>query len=73
MRVSSPLFVACARRLEGLVAAEIESFGASALRERPGGVECEGDLAVVYRILLYSRFASRLLLRVDQVDAGDGD
>jgi 23S rRNA (guanine2445-N2)-methyltransferase / 23S rRNA (guanine2069-N7)-methyltransferase len=70
---SSRLFVACARRLEGLVAAEVESFGAAALRERPGGVECDGGMDTIYRILLYSRFASRLLLRVGQVDAGDGD
>lgn len=67
------LFLASARRLEGLVAAEARRFGATALRERPGGVECHGDLPTIHRILLYSRFASRLLLVLGDVAAADGD
>ncbi len=70
---SHGLFLSAARRLEGLVAAEAERLGASLIRECPGGVDCRADLATVYRLLLYSRFASRLLLVIDTVPAADGD
>lgn len=64
------LFAPCALGLEGLLATELRSFGADRVRESRAGVSFEGALEIAYRACLWSRFASRVLLRIAEVPAG---
>lgn len=50
------------RGTEGLLAAELRSFGAEAVEEARGAVRFEGPLSVAYRALLWSRVASRVMV-----------
>jgi putative N6-adenine-specific DNA methylase len=58
------LFAPCPRGLENQLAAELAALGASDVRSVAGGVAFEGDTRVVYRANLYSRIATRVLLRL---------
>jgi len=55
--------------IERLLAEEILSLGASNVRPARAGVEFSGELAVGYRVCLWSRTASRVLLRLAEVPA----
>jgi len=57
------------RGVDDLAVEELRALGASDLRPTSGGVAFTGDLAVAYRVLLWSRLASRLLLPLWRVDA----
>lgn len=59
--MNDALFVSCARGVEGVLLEELQSLGAQALKERPGGVAGCADRAAAYRICLWSRLASRVL------------
>ncbi|MFO7562945.1 MAG: bifunctional 23S rRNA (guanine(2069)-N(7))-methyltransferase RlmK/23S rRNA (guanine(2445)-N(2))-methyltransferase RlmL [Enhygromyxa sp.] len=61
------------RGAEDLLAAELRSFGAESPKPRTGGVAFSGPLGLAYRACLWSRVASRVLLRVAQVPAHDAD
>lgn len=58
------VFVSCPRGLESVLAAELRQENAKDILPTDGGVACLGDLALVYRVNLYSRVASRVLLRL---------
>ncbi|PRP94041.1 Ribosomal RNA large subunit methyltransferase K/L [Enhygromyxa salina] len=58
---------------EDLLAAELESLGVSAPRQRAGGVAFTGSLELGYRACLWSRLAGRVLLRIAELPATDGD
>lgn len=66
-------FAACPKGLESLLAAELESLGAVAIRETVAGVYCDGPLALAYRACLWSRLANRILKPLATLDAPDGD
>ncbi len=55
-------FAACPRNIEELLQKELESFEAVQTRTVPSGVHFSGSLETVYRICLWSRLASRILL-----------
>ncbi|GAB4126447.1 MAG: class I SAM-dependent RNA methyltransferase [Sideroxydans sp.] len=57
-------FATCPRGLEGLLADELTSCGATAVQTTDGGVGFAGDWPTCYRINLQSRLASRVLWRV---------
>jgi len=59
-------FVPCPRGLEVELARELEAIGASGVAAGAGGVACSGELAMAWRINLWSRLAIRVLWRVDQ-------
>ena len=52
-----------------LLAADLASFGGTECRDRPWGVTCRGPLEVAYRTCLWSRVASRVLLRLHTAPA----
>ncbi len=52
-----------------LLAAELAAQGVTELRERPWGVTWSGELASAYRACLWSRVASRVLLRLHSAPA----
>lgn len=55
-------FVTCPKGIEQLLAEELQSLGAEGVRQTVAGVSCEGDLALGYRICLWSRLGSRVLM-----------
>lgn len=67
------LFATCPRGVEPLLLRELESFGATDLKERPGGIAARGDLAVAYRACLWSRLASRVLMPMTTFELVDAD
>jgi 23S rRNA (guanine2445-N2)-methyltransferase / 23S rRNA (guanine2069-N7)-methyltransferase len=72
--VTSLRFVATVPRgFADLLAGEIASLGAAAVRESSGGVSFEGPLAVGYRALLESRLASRVLLEIARAPVTTAD
>ena len=54
----------CATGVESLVRDEIHQFGGKNIEEKKGVVTWESDLETVYRCCLWSRFASRILLKI---------
>jgi putative N6-adenine-specific DNA methylase len=57
-------FAPCPTGLEQALAGELAELGAAAPRPLAGGVSFDGDLALGYRANLWSRIASRVLLRL---------
>ncbi|PRQ06199.1 bifunctional 23S rRNA (guanine(2069)-N(7))-methyltransferase RlmK/23S rRNA (guanine(2445)-N(2))-methyltransferase RlmL [Enhygromyxa salina] len=66
-------FATAPRGAEDLLAAELETIGAERPRARTGGVGFHGSLGLGYRACLWSRVAGRVLLRVAELPAVDGD
>ena len=62
-------FATVAAGLEDLLAPELEALGARDIRRQSAGVQFTGDLACGYRVCLWSRLASRVLLRLDHFHA----
>ncbi|HLT38198.1 MAG TPA: THUMP domain-containing protein, partial [Enhygromyxa sp.] len=61
------------RGSEDLLVAELTALGVEAPRARNGGVAFAGPLALGYRACLWSRLASRVLLRIAELPATDAD
>lgn len=59
---SLELYVSCPRGLQYVLEDELKELGFAKTKAIPGGVECQGDLAAVYRTLLWSRVANRVQL-----------
>jgi putative N6-adenine-specific DNA methylase len=59
-------FAPCPRGLETLLADELAALGAAEVRAADGGVAFSGDWPLCYRANLESRFASRVLWRVQE-------
>ena len=57
-------FATCPRNTEGLVLDELRELGAAAVTETRSGVAFSGPLSFAYRVCLWSRIASRVLLRL---------
>ncbi len=64
-------FATCAKALEPLVADELRACGASDVAPARAGVAFAGTLEVAYRVCLWSRTASRVLLPLATFAAGD--
>jgi len=71
--VELALFAPCARGLEDILAEELRALGASRVRAARAGVSFGGGLETAYRACLWSRLASRVLLRIAEVPARDED
>lgn len=57
-------WVTCADGLENLLVEELQEIGASITEKKPGRLIIEGTLQTAYRICLWSRLASRVLLPI---------
>jgi 23S rRNA (guanine2445-N2)-methyltransferase / 23S rRNA (guanine2069-N7)-methyltransferase len=62
--LTSAFFATCPRNTEGLLLAELRSLGAADATETRAGVRFSGPLSLAYRACLWSRVASRVLLRL---------
>lgn len=67
------LFATAPKGITQLLFTELDQLGATELREQPAGVEFSADLATAYKICLWSRTASRILLPLGQFPAADPD
>jgi 23S rRNA (guanine2445-N2)-methyltransferase / 23S rRNA (guanine2069-N7)-methyltransferase len=66
-------FATCPRNTEGLLADELRSLGAADVTETRAGVGFGGPPAISYRACLWSRVASRVLLRLASFPTTDLD
>ena len=67
------LLASAPRGLADLLARELESCGAAAVRERATGVLFAGTLEAAYRACLWSRVANRVLLEIGRFEAPDAE
>jgi 23S rRNA (guanine2445-N2)-methyltransferase / 23S rRNA (guanine2069-N7)-methyltransferase len=58
------LTATCSRGIEDLVASEVRANGGTDIEIQRGAVSFQGDLACGYRCCLWTRFTSRILLRL---------
>ena len=68
-----PLFATAPRGVEGLLLDELRLLGATDLKETLGGVAARGTLETAYRLCLWSRLASRVLLPLARFPIPDAD
>ncbi|MCL2818697.1 MAG: hypothetical protein FWD41_03110 [Actinomycetia bacterium] len=61
-------FVSCAPGLEQLLAGELRTLRCRSVRPQRMGVLFKGTIKDGYRVCLWSRFASRVLLKIAQLD-----
>ncbi len=57
-----PLFATTPKAMEGILANEIKALGGQNVKEKMAGVAFDGDLALAYRVCLWSRTANRVFL-----------
>jgi 23S rRNA (guanine2445-N2)-methyltransferase / 23S rRNA (guanine2069-N7)-methyltransferase len=69
MSPSLRLFASAPRGIEPLLADELRALGAGNVKETRAGVTFDGDLALAYRVCLWSRVANRVLLPLAQFPA----
>lgn len=73
MTASNPILITTANNLEGLLLDEATALGLINASQTRGAVRGDADRETVYRILLGSRLASRVLLPLTQAPADDAD
>lgn len=66
-------FISCPRGLAPLLHAELEALGGRGVISEPGGCRVRGPLAFGYRMCLWSRLASRVILLLEDAVANDAD
>lgn len=63
----------CLLGTESLLANEIKTVGLAQVNKLSGAVEFFGDLEIAYKVCLWSRIASRVLLYITEFDCDDAD
>lgn len=66
-------FASCAFGFEAMLGQELEALGCQGVRPLQGGVAFYGDEECAYRVCLWSRLASRVLLVLDRFGARDAE
>lgn len=73
MQKKYELLALCPAHTEDLVTKEIEEIGGEVVRAAKGRVEFSGDLSVIYKILLSTRVANRILLKIKEFEVTSPD
>ena len=63
-----PFFATAPKGITSLLLDELRAFGAQDVRESTAGCTFRGDIALAYRVCLWSRLANRVLLRLARFD-----
>lgn len=71
MNQQTSIFATCPRGVEDLLVIECEQQGLSDIDPVRGGVACRGGIEQAYRLCLWSRVASRVLLRLHAFPLAD--
>jgi len=66
-------FATCLRNTEGLLLDELRALGTVDARETRAGVSFTGSLSLAYRVCLWSRIASRVLMHLTSLPISDLD
>ena len=66
-------FATCPKGVEDMLANECEQLGISDIKQQAAGIAFEGVIADAYKLCLWSRLASRVLLRLSTFPANDYD
>ena len=66
-------FATTPKGIEDLLAAELKALEVPGIRRRSGGVAFDGNLGTAYRVCLWSRTASRVLMGLARFPAADPD
>lgn len=69
MELLHKLFATCPKGLEYLLVDELKALGAADAHEALAGVHFSGNIELAYRACLWSRLASRILLKLTEFDA----
>ena len=72
-RAARDFFAPCPRGVESILADELRELGCSQVRALASGVSFVGPLADAYRVCLWSRLASRVLMPLVRVDASSAE
>ncbi len=62
-------FATCPKTIEDLLVTELTEAGAARIKETVAGARFDGTLETAYRMCLWSRFASRILLPISEFPA----
>ena len=73
MADSQSFFASCPKGVEDLLATELNDLGGDNIQAVQSGVSFDGDLKTAYRVCLWSRLASRVLLPLKTFTVGDED
>jgi 23S rRNA (guanine2445-N2)-methyltransferase / 23S rRNA (guanine2069-N7)-methyltransferase len=73
MELSLRFFVTAPKGIESLLADELRVLGALDVSETRAGVSFQGTLETAYRVCLWSRLASRVLMPLAEFPAADAD
>ena len=73
MSATLQFFATAPRGLEELLAAELATLGAAAIKLQPAGVLFQGPLQTGYRVCLWSRLAGRVLLELGRGPGHDAE
>ena len=63
------IFATCARKTSPILADELRAMDIQEVSEVSSGVRFPGDLETAYKVILWSRVASRVLMTVARFDA----
>ncbi|MFC1589721.1 hypothetical protein ACFL3P_05585 [Pseudomonadota bacterium] len=66
-------FATCPKGVEDMLANECEQLGITELKPQVAGIAFEGSIEDAYKLCLWSRLASRVLLRLSTFPANDYD
>ena len=73
MNTPFQLFATVPKGMVAILMSELSALGAQAVREQPAGVEFKGDMALAYKVCLWSRVAGRVLLSLGKFAASTAD
>lgn len=63
----------CPKGLEELLRDELMELGAESVTMKLTSVSFDGDLALAYRVCLWSRLANRILMPITEYSLNDGE
>lgn len=71
--MKSKLLITCPKGVELVLEDEVRGFGAESVKQTVGGIFCDADLAQIYHICLWSRFANKVIWILDEKKVASTD